>query len=301
MSAFDDRIFKVEFTYSVKSVPTQLTLDGNLYIRASGMKYIDSTQNECTIQIANLKKETRDQLATQLTPWNYNQARKSVKLYAGRESTGLFLLYAGDIIECQASQPPNIMLTIKSKTMNWFKYNILGQAQNVAAPLSKIVDGIGLALGDPINGTMPVIFQATDKTIANWSFSGPAVKMLEKLSALGGIDVFVDDNTLIVKDRGKSLINVSHVLSMESGMVGVPQITEVGIQAKMMLAPSIKIGGQLSLVSLLNPLLNSPKNGGYSIYKLGFEIASRDTPFYGLVWGSQQPILMGASSGYQNL
>ncbi len=288
MSYFDDRIFKIVLTYGT----TELTLDEGLYITAQGMKFADATQNECTIRIANLKKETREQLATQLTPWNYNQARKTVKLYSGRVSTGFFLLYEGDIIDCVASQPPNIILTIKSKAMQWYKYNILAQAHNVSAPLSEIGSGIARTLG------IPMRFEATNKNIANYSYSGSAAKQIDKLNEIGGIDAYEDNGTLVIKDAGKALVNNVHELSMETGMIGTPESTEYGVRVRMLLAPGITLGGQISLKSYLNPLIF---NGDYYIYKLGFDIASRDTPFYGIAECARFNILLGAANGLYNI
>ena len=290
MGHFDDRIFKVVFEYGgtkEKPEPTQqLTLDGGLNIKATGMKYANALQNECHLEISNLKRETREHLATQLTPYSFDQARKSVAVYAGRESTGLFLLYKGDIVECVPSQPPDITLHIKSMALQWYKYNYLAQAQNVDAPLSKIVNGIGDSLGVPVN------FQATEKTIHNYSYSGSPAKQINKLNSIGGIDAYEDNGTLIVKDKGKPLDKV-HILSQETGMIGTPTLTEYGVRVKMLLAPGIALGGQLDLQSELNPLLN----GKYTIYQLGFEIASRDTPFYGIAEASKYPVLLKFTAG----
>ena len=288
MGHFDDRIFRVVFEYGgTKENPaptTSLTFDGGLDIKASGTKYANALQNECRLTISNLKKETRNQLATQLTPYNYDQARKSVSIYAGRESTGLFLLYKGDIIEATISQPPDVTLNIRSMALAWYKLNYVAQAHNISSPLSAIANGIGFSLGTPVD------FQATDKSIANYSYSGSAAKQIDKLNEMG-VDAYEDNGTLIVKDTGSSLSQV-HVLSKDSGMIGTPTLTEYGVRVKMLLAPSITLGGQIDLNSSLNPVLN----GKYQICKLGFEIASRDTPFYGIAECSKYPILYGVAN-----
>lgn len=277
MSEFDDRIFRVELSYGTE----QLVLDGGLHISASGTKYANSMQNDCHIKIDNLKKETRDHLGTQLTMFNYGQKRKHVKLFAGRVSTGLFLLYSGDIIECTASQPPDIQLSIKSKTCQFYKMDIISQSQNVTASASNIASGIGQSMG------LPVRFEATDKTVQNYSYTGSALKQVDKLNSIGVYDAHIDNDILIVRDRGVPLRNISHVLSMQTGMIGVPELTEYGVRVKCLLTPTIKIGGQLELISLLNPFLN----GKYTIYQMSFEVASRDTPFYCIIEASKYPVL----------
>ncbi len=59
-------------------------------------------------------------------------------------------------------------------------------------------------------------------------------------------------------------------------MIGIPEFTEQGIKVKMLLDNQTKLGGGLRITSSIYPAVN----GDYVIYKLGFDIATRDTPFY---------------------
>jgi hypothetical protein len=59
-------------------------------------------------------------------------------------------------------------------------------------------------------------------------------------------------------------------------MVGIPEITEQGIKVKYLLDNVSRLGGGLRISSDIYPAVN----GLYIIYKLGFEISNRDTPFY---------------------
>lgn len=277
MTYFDDRIFKLTFTYA----DTELTLDGRFAITAFGTKYANALQNECSLTVANLKKETRDHLLTQLTPYNYDQKRKSVAVYAGRESTGLYLLYKGDIIECYASQPPDIILHIKCMALAWYKYQYVAQSYNLTAPLSQIADGIGQTLGTPVK------FVATDRNVSNYSYSGCAAKQIDLLNELN-VQAYEDSGTLVVKDKGTPLPDTC-AISQDTGMIGTPQLTQYGIKVKTLLNPNVVLGGQVQLESKINPLLN----GLYYTDTIGFEIASRDTPFYAIIQASKYPILYG--------
>lgn len=277
---FDPRIFKIVFKYG----STELSFDGDLDIKATGMKYANALQNECSLEISNLKRDTREQLLTQLTPYNYDQERKSVEVYAGRESTGLFLLYKGDIVNCYPSQPPDIVLNIRSMALQWYKYNYIAQSYNISTPLSEIADGIGQSLG------LPVDFRATDKNIANYAYSGSKTGEIAHFNSLG-VQMYEDNGNLIVKNKGDSL-PVSHIINQESGMIGAPELTEYGVKVKMLLSPSVVLGGKINLESKLFPLAN----GELTIYQLGFDIASRDTNFYGLIFASKYPIIYNYAS-----
>ena len=274
---FDDRIFRVELNYGNQTV----VLDGGLDIHATGTKFVNSMQNDCHLKISNLKKETRDKLGTQLTMFNYGQSRKSMKVFAGRKSTGLFQIFKGDIVSCTASQPPNIDLNIVSKTMNFWKFDLVAQSQNVSSTVSSIASGVGTRMG------IPVRFEATDKSVSNYSHTGSTLNEIEKLNLLGAYDIHIDNDELIVRDKGVALKNSTHVLNQQSGMIGVPELTEYGVRVKCLLNPAVRIGGQIQLESVLNPFLN----GVYTVYQMGFDIASRDTPFYCIIEMSKYPVI----------
>lgn len=282
MAAFDNRIFKIVFNWS----DDQATLDSTLQtgpagkffaITAQGTKYINAQQNELSLQVTNLSPTLRNQLLTQLTPFNYDQKRKSVSLYAGRVSTGFFLLYQGDITECYPSQPPDIMLNIKSKANQFYKYDIIGQAQNLTAPLSQIVSNSAQGLG------LASRFEATDKLISNYSYNGSRVQEINHIGELGPYDVYTDDTTMVCKNKGVPLQNTGSVISSDTGMIGQPMATEWGARVTTLLTQDVALGGKFTVDSDINPLMN----GDYAIYKLGFSIASREVPFYTVLEGTK--------------
>lgn len=285
MSQFDDRIFRLEINWSTGNLVLNAgegsSTNGGLAISASGMKFANPLQDECNVSIANLSPQIRNQLLTQLTPFNYNQARKSLALYAGRVSTGLFLLYSGDITQCTPTQPPDITLNIACKTAQFYKFNILAQAQAITAPMSQIAAQVAQSMG------LKIQFEATDKNIQNYSYTGSVEKQVKALSDLGAIDCFVDGGILVVKDRGRALLNVRYDINAKNGMIGTPEPTDWGVRVRTFLAPNTRVGGGITLVSEKNPLLN----GAYTIYKLGFEVASRAEPFYSIFEATRYPEL----------
>lgn len=241
-----------------------------LGIAASGVKYANQNQNECTLQIANLKKDVRDFILTETSPFNKNRTPKSVILKAGRPSYGVSVVYVGNIVTSTPSQPPDIWLELKCLTGNYQKGNVLSRG---APPTISLSD-----LGKQVAGDLGVgyTFQATDKQIANYNFSGGALGQVNKLQEIGGVDAYVDDSKLILKDINIPLTGVRQKVSEKNGMVGIPEITEVGVKVKFMLSPQTALGGVLQVESTLNPAAN----GSYVIYKLGFEIATRAEPFW---------------------
>lgn len=237
---------------------------------ASGTKYANANQNECEVKITNLDQATRDYLLTETSPFNKNKTRKILTVEAGRVSQGYSLVFAGDITSAVGGQPPDITMTLKAATGDFAKGDIIARSQPGVTPLRNIAARVAQDLG------LALDFQAKAKQISNYSFTGSAVKQVEQLGALGRVNAYVDDRALIVKDYNATLVRRVRTLNLDTGMIGIPEFTEQGIKVKMLFDNQTVLGGGLDVTSKLNPAAN----GVYTVYKLGFELASRDTPFY---------------------
>jgi hypothetical protein len=239
-------------------------------IHAVGKKTANPLQNDCTVTIQNLTKEVRNYLLTETSPFNKNKTPKRLLVEAGRQSIGMTLLFEGNVVSSTPSQPPDIGLVLRAQTGAQAKTKVLarsGRAQQSLRSLAQAVAGdIDCALD----------FQATDKQIANYAFNGSALKQVDALQAAGGVDAYVDNKILVVKDRGKPLAGRVRIVNQKTGMIGIPEVTERGLKVTMLLDNETTLGGALEVTSELNPSVN----GSYSIYQLGFDVASRAPPFY---------------------
>lgn len=266
MQGFDPRLLRL--SVEVDGKINQYT---GLYIAASGMKYANPLQNECTVKIMNLRKSVRDYLLTETSPFNRPRRRKRLILEAGRQSIGYFKIFEGDIVESSPSQPPDITLTLKASTGGWWKTAMTSASYGGSVPMSTIAkqaaDSMGLRLQN----------DATDKNIANYSYTGSTLRQVDQIQDMG-YTTFIDDDTLYVSNRGEGVKGAQYVLSSKTGMIGIPQPTEQGVKVKFMLDPQARVGSRITIESEINPAVN----GDYIVYKLGFDIANRDTPFYSI-------------------
>lgn len=242
----------------------------DLKINANGTKFGNENQNEMEVKITNLQKSVRDYILTETSPFNQNRTRKKIYLWVGRQSYGAPLICVGDITKTNVSQPPDIELTIKALTGDYVKGKVLSTNKQGMASLRDISSSAAQQIGVDLD------FQADDKQIGNYAFTGGALNQVGKLGRTGGVDAFVDDTTLVIKPSGRPLAGPVRVLNLDTGMVGQPEYTEHGIKVTYLLDDVSKLGAGLRIQSVLNPALN----GLYAIYKLSFDIASRDEPFY---------------------
>lgn len=273
MPSFDPRIVRVGV-----EINGELRVYEGLNVKASGVKYANPLQNECEVQISNLSKEVRDYLLTETSPFNANKTPKRIVLDAGRESIGTFRLFEGDITHCSPSQAPDITLTIKAKTGQFVKGRVVSSSQAPQSKLSKIAGDVAASIG------LTLVFEATDKSVSNYSFTGAALKQIDKLAEIGHVNAYVDDAVLVVKDYNEPRREVSHTLSADTGLIGLPEMTEEGIKVTYLLEPKTQLGGELKLQSEANPAAS----GDFVIFKLAFEISSRDTEFYWIAEGKRK-------------
>ena len=265
MEQFDERIVKITIDVNGK-----LNTYENLSITASGTKYANSLQNDCVVTIANLKKQTQDYILTETSPFNLNPEPKSIIVEAGRKSYGSRVLFKGNIISSGLSQMPDVAIKLRCLTGNFLKGNILAKGQPSNVQLSVVARQIAQDLNTVLD------FQASDRNLSNFSYSGSSAKQVNNLAFVGGVNVFIDDDVMVVKDQGVPLNNIETIVNANTGMIGIPEINEQGVRVKFLIDNTTRVGSAIKLTSVQNPSVN----GEYIIYKLSFDVANRQTPFY---------------------
>lgn len=248
----------------------ELHLYEGLRTHVSGTKHANALQNECTVILNGLNESTRNYLLTETSPFNENRVPKRLTVEVGRESTGLFLIYVGDIVSVQVATPPDVEITIRAKTNN---ANAGKVVTFDSGPLTKL-SAIAQQVAD--SNDVRLEFQATDKNIANYSYSGPASRQVATLAEAGGVRAYIDDRALYVKDADSPATDRRRILNVNSGMVGIPQATEKGVQVSYLIDSESDLGGQLTLESVMNESVN----GDYIIDQLKFEASSHDDAFF---------------------
>ena len=272
--ALDSRVIEVDIQFKGQTVKTFK----NLYISASGAKLSNGIQNEVNIKIANLSREDRDFVLSEISPYNNKRVDKKVILRAGRQSTGIQQIFVGDLIRGSLSQPPDSMLDLKAKTSNFFKQSIVS---NSLGPINSLSEIAGVVAAD-LN--LSLRFEAEDKNIKNFAFTGGALNQVDILGEAGGVSAYVDDQVLIVKDYNVLLDGSISVLSKDSGMIGIPTMDIQGITVRYLMDRTSTLGGALRINSEIYPATN----GTYNIYKLDFDIANRETPWYWIAQAKRQ-------------
>lgn len=296
-SAFDDRLVTLEVQLLNQQGEPEgplFSFDQRYFILASGTKFTDGTLGECAVRIDNISKQTRDFLVSKTSPWSSQRLYANINLSVGRKSTGTFLLFTGQATAANPSQPPDIGLTFISLSMSALLGNIGSLSTGAQTPLRDICSQVAAQLPNPATGRIgiPLDYHArANPNISNYSFSGPLIKQIQNLNNLGWVDAFIDNNTLVVVDTGSGRTNEPIIINKFNGMIGVPEVNELGVNARLLITDrDIKPADLVTVQSELNPAAN----GTFFVYKLGFDIASRATSFY---WNLEMRAnLLGAQS-----
>lgn len=261
----DDRILRVG-----------IELDGvmNYYekvkIKASGSKTNNSTQNSFNISISNLSRKTIDYITTNNNILNRTLKNKRITVEAGRVSTGVSLIFTGDIRMINVTQPPNITVNVKTYTGDALKGVLISTSTGAMASLSSICQTIATSLNKKLT------FQANDKTISNYTFTGASLEQIRRIENLGNLDVTIDNDTMIVKNENVPLDGRVFLINSGTGMIGLPTTNERGISVKTLFNNNITVGSTIRVTSEINIALN----GDYVVYEIKYDLANRDTPFY---------------------
>ena len=280
-SAFDGRLITVNIDFPTGK---SYSFDQNYQIMARGTKFTTATQSACELTIYNLTKELRNTIISRSSPWGNRQNLPKVSLSIGRVSYGTFLLYIGDVISANVTQPPDLGITLRALTNNALLGVIAATQQPANTQLSEIVSTVGDLLGATVDN------QSTTKQINNFSSTGTPLDGVRKLNECGGIIAYCDNSTLVVLNQDTPKKNATRDLNASNGMVGIPQVTEAGMTVKMMADNTVQLGGAVNIFSVENPAAN----GVWQILKVDYEIASRDQAFFYVLTCKNLPYLSGA-------
>lgn len=295
-SAFDGRLItltvQLQQLEGVSTPNPIITYDQNYYILATGIKRTDGGLGECAFRIDNIAKATRDMLVAKTSPYIVPRLYANITLSVGRQSKGTFVLYQGQAAAANPTQPPDIGLTFTSLTMGALLGNMGTLSMGPTQTLMQIAQQIANGLINPVTGQpgIPLDYQATaNPTVNNYNFTGPLINQVQRLGQLGPVLAYIDNNKLIVTDINTGRSGGIPLISAATGMVGVPEVTEVGVRVKVLILQELSVGQSIQIQSNNNPAAN----GTFIIFQLGFEVSSWDNPFYYIIEARAPNLALG--------
>lgn len=250
----------------------------NISIKGRITRKMSETGSTAKISIANLSREDVEYLTTYTSPYVDQSKKKRINVFAGYESTGVGMIFSGDIYSALPEGLPDTWLNIEAKTEYFNQQNIITLSQskmNTKSIASIIANQLNLAL---------VWRSKSEKFIDAFNFTGAKTKLLNRLNQLDNFTAFVDNGSLLVIDSNEQPPETSStkktgyikLINADSGMIGIPQPDEHGVKIKVLLDPAVNLGDWFKLESERLPIVN----GFYQVYEMTYDFATREPQYY---------------------
>lgn len=244
-------------------------LDG-IQVRFDILKTMSSVMNQASIELCNLTMPDIEYLTTYTSQFIAIQKRKRIRLFAGYDDM-VALIFDGDIVEASPTSPPDIWLRCKALSGYYNNKDTVSKSIAGNVEIKDICEQATNLLGLSLN------FESeTLKTISDFSFTGDKLKIIKEINELAGVVAYEEDGILNVLDKGKSKSGDTLLINKDCGMIGVPRIDPLGIEVKMLLNNTVRIGQKVKLESVMIP----SADGVYYIYEIKHEGDLRGVPFY---------------------
>ena len=173
----------------------------------------------------------------------------SVELEAGYEGQPLGLIYSGEIRRVEHDRSSTERITTiglggadKARTMSLFSRSYSGPIT-----VRAVAQDIAKAMGLPVDANSLTV--VPDETLDTWVSSGLAEDALTELLDPRGVNWYTVDGQLRFAKADSPAIQSIFLLNEQSGMIGTPSETDLGMRAKMVLNPQVELDQQVRVRS----------------------------------------------------
>jgi hypothetical protein len=212
----------------------------NLRVAFDVTKSLDKNPNPAKIRVWNLTPEHRGAVLS--------GQYKTVALSVGYEA--LRLIYAGDIIKRNVLRDGmDLILDVEcgdgSTAFTSARVNMTLPAGTTDAEAAIALAG---TMPDTPRGTMAVT--RTAGSARPRVYCGNSRNALTNLARANNADWSVQDGSLVMLPAHAAFAGEGPLISQETGMVGMPQQTDNGLEVKCLCNPAVVVGGVVRVVSI---------------------------------------------------
>lgn len=258
----------------------------NISMHGRVTRKMSETGSDAEISIANLSREDVEYLTTYTSPYVDQSKKKRINIFAGYESTGVGMIFSGDIYSALPEGLPDTWLNIKAKTEYYNQQNIITFSQG-SMSTKNLATAIAGQLGCDL-----VWKSQSQKIIDSFNFSGAKANLINRLNRLDNFYAYIDNGTLYVVDKDEEAPSTTKqsgtikLINGDSGLIGLPQPDEYGVKIKVLLDPAVALGDWFKLESKRLPIVN----GFYQVYEMTYDFATREPQYYLEIYGKNKRI-----------
>lgn len=202
--------------------------------------------NMANIKIYNIKKSNRNLIQEEFT---------KIYLYAGYQDN-VPLIFSGNIVNVTHEKvgPDWITTLFCGDSIKTFNQSTINKTLPAGATTESLLDelvgqmdgvtkGVTEGLKDCLTGKRSLLREIV--------LSGNVKDWLDKLAQNCGFDYSINNDVLETTTKGKPLNDEPTVtISQANGMIGSPELTEVGVQVKSLMIPFLKLGRRVEIKSI---------------------------------------------------
>lgn len=199
-----------------------------------------------SIQIYNLNKSNRNKIKEEFT---------KVTLYAGY-GEDLPIIFSGDLVNVTHEKQGPDWVTVMycgdsiRSINNSTIHKSLPPGQTTESVFKELVNEMeGVTKG--ITGGLKDCITKKRSLLRGLVLSGNVKDWLDKLAQNCGFDYSINNGVIETTEKDQPLTDEPVVIiSQTSGMIGSPELTEVGVKVKNLLLPQLKLGRQIEIKSI---------------------------------------------------
>jgi len=237
-----------------------------LRVHASIVKTGDAAMGSAELRIFGLMPDQLNSL-TSIYQVQTLARQNTIIVEAGDDISGMSVIFQGQITIAQAdlnSQPDSCLSVIAQAGLLY--------ALQPGSPLSYPTTADAATILQNLAGQMGLQFENNGASVilATPYFSGSLRDQALACVRAAGINWIIDDKVLAIWPLGGSR-NVTNIplISTDTGMVGYPSYSNIGVAVKTIFNPNIKFGGKIKIQSSLKQA-----NGTWSVFGLSHELES---------------------------
>lgn len=194
--------------------------------------------------------------------------RNVVSIEAGDETNGMSVVFQGTITNgwCDFASMPNNSFRITADPAVYIRVQPIPPTTiNGQADVATILAGLAQQANMSFNNG------GVQERLYYPYFPGTVLEQIERCARAAGINYTIDHNTLSIWPRGTQRGQLVPVISPDTGMIGYPTFTSLGVGIAVVFNPTLVFGQN---VSVQGSAL-SAANKVWSIYKISHDLDSQ--------------------------
>lgn len=214
--------------------------------------------SEAVITITGLKRDTMGFLATSYTSWTGNEILNRIVLDAGYDNNHS-IIFEGEVIDAIPSlETADFSISLKCRALY---YALTGEIMSVSkkgeVSVKEIAQDIANKMSSEGQSVGLVYYPKSDYKVTDYSMSDASpYDQMRNLAKETGLDIYVENNRMYVKEQGKSADGLGTLIIDSSNIIGAPMPDNMGCRVQIRMNCNVKCGMTAKVNSLRFPQLN---------------------------------------------